>query len=509
MSNRPTLFSAIRRTLSANALAAAIIAVVLVAMVGATLGATYIDQQRQEARVADVPTVGSAFTPTAQTTAITRRATPRAGTLPAGNDWTQYRFDVSGTGVNPEGRITAANASRLTSHWTQSEVAGFHPFESTPAELDGVIYITAGNSLHAMSLSTGKELWHFDDIDQSYSTINSSVAIDPASRIAYYGTPDARVYAVSLKTHLAVWNVQLGDPTTGAFIWSSPLLIHGNVYIGLASHDDNPCVRGGIFALNAGTGAMAWTHYTVPDGVIGGSVWSSLTADPSKHELIATTGNPCPDNNVVAEEDSIIALDWDTGATLWQYQALTYDDCDCDFGEGAVIYTYQNTQYMVAGSKYGRVYALTPPTSPDAGPQLAWSVDISGSNPNDFGEGGIFEPATYADGIVYIAGGPTLDGTCPEGAMWALKGDTGDVVWKQCTAGQVASPATLSGGALFVGQHDKLVAYDALTGNVLWQASLHVDGQPPDVWGGVTIARGYVLVGTVSGYLHCYSLSGG
>ncbi len=503
MSDRPTLLSTIRRALSANALAAAIVAVVLVAMVGTTLGATYINQQRQEARVADAPTVSSAFTPTAQTTAIIRRATPRAGTLPAGNDWTQYRYDVYGTGVNPEGRITSGNVAQLKARWTQSNVWGFHPFESTPAVFNGVVYITAGNSLHAVSLSTGKEVWHFDDLDQSYATINSSVAIDPASRIAYYGTPDARVYAVSLNTHRAVWTVQLGDPTTGAFIWSSPLLIHGMVYIGLASHDDNPCVRGGIFALSAATGAIAWTHYTAPDGTTGGGVWSSLSADPSNQEVIATIGNPCdfptgtsPQGGTsTLEEDSIIAINWDTGATLWQYQAIAYDNCDCDFGEGAVIYTYQNTPYMVAGSKFGRVYALTPPSSPGDGPQLAWSRDISSAD--DFGSGGIFEPATYANGIVYVAGGPTLDGACSDGAVWALKADTGDVVWQQCTAGQVAGPV------LFVGQHNTLVAYDAQSGNVLWHAA-----QQGDVWGGVSIARGYVLVGTTAGNLYCYTMMG-
>jgi outer membrane protein assembly factor BamB len=500
----------VARVAGEHLFASVVCAVMLAAMIVAIAGATLVSGSRSGSPRSDDPV---ALAPTASpadpnATAPPRPTpTPRQGPPHIGYDWTQYRFDAFGTGANLETHFTTANVTKLAPSWPAVNFSG-HPWESTPAVFNGVIYVTNGNALQAIDLSTGRPLWHFDDIPQNYSTINSSVAIDSAAKIAYYGTPDARVYAVSLVTHKQVWMDQLGDPTTGAFIWASPLVIHGKIYIGLASHDDNPCVRGGIWALNAVTGAVSWVHYTVDAGVIGGSVWSSVTADRSAHRLIVTTSNPCPGNDVVGDEDSIMALDWDSGATLWRYQALTYDSCDCDFGEGAAIFTLQGTQYIVAGSKLGRVYALVPPGAAGGSPSLAWTQDISGSDPNDLGNGGIFEPPTYANGTIYIAGGPTLDGACSGGALWALKGDTGAVVWRQCTAGQVASPSVYTNGVLFVGQGDALVAYDAASGTVLWKGDLHVDGQPPDVWGGVTVSHGYVLVGTVSGYLRCFSLNG-
>ena len=54
--------------------------------------------------------------------------------LPDGQDWTQYRFDVLGTGMNPEGRISAQNVFRLTRQWS----GGLrHGFTSTPAIVSG------------------------------------------------------------------------------------------------------------------------------------------------------------------------------------------------------------------------------------------------------------------------------------------------------------------------------------------------------------------------------------
>lgn len=447
------------------------------------------------ARRTPVPTATARPTPT---------ATPVP--LPDGNDWTQYRFDVFGTGVNPEGELSSANVGKLTQRWAFSSS---YAFESAPAVVDGVVYATNGNALLAIDLRTGTQLWKFDGIPQNIATTFSSVAVDQGTHLAYYGSPDGRVYAVDTRNGTGVWSVRL-DASPGAFIWSSPLLTNGKVYVGLASHDDHPCVRGAVFALDPATGQIVWSHYIVPANELGGGVWSSLNADPDADAVIVTTGNPCEleqDNPVQggvihAQEDAFLALNWDSGNTLWQYTPFSDDECDCDFGEGPVIFTYQGTKYVVGGNKLGMVYALVPPTTPNSSPQLAWSQQITGIG--YLGQGGIFEPPTYSNGIIYIAAGPSQDGACTQGALWALRANTGASVWRQCTAGQVVGASSVVGDVLFVGQQDKLVAYAAATGQVLWQAP-----QPGPHWGGVAISRGFVLAGSVSGKLYCYALPGG
>jgi outer membrane protein assembly factor BamB len=439
------------------------------------------------------PTVAKLATPLPTAAVPTAQPTPVA--LPSGNDWTQYRYDTSGSGVNPEGRITTGTVWHVTQAWQN----GHYPsFESTPAILDGTVYVTNNNSLVAFDLQTGVKLWQFDDKPQNSATISSSVSLDPALGLAFYGTPDARVYAVNIATHQEAWDVQLGDPKKGAFIWSSPLLANGNVYIGLASKQDNPCVRGGVFALNEHTGHSIWTHYMVPAGVLGGSVWSSMIAVPAHHEVIATTGNPCPEGNTVAQDDAIVAMDWDSGNTLWQYIALPYDNCDCDFGQGPVDFTYHGQEYVVAGSKAGYVYAVIPPQSGQFA-ALAWSAIVA--PPGYLGEGGIFEPPTYANGIVYIAGGPSADGLCSGGSLTAFQADSGAVLWHTCTSGQVVSPAAISGGVLFVAQTGVIVGYDAVSGHTLWQAKY-----TGSVWGGVAVSRGFIVFGAVNGILYGFTL---
>lgn len=393
--------------------------------------------------------------------------------------------------------------------WIDGGIFGGHAFESTPAVYDGTIYVTNGDSLFALDLRTGKELWRYDNSPPSKSpTISSSVAIDPQTGIAYYGTTDARVFAVSIKTHQPVWQVSLRQGTAGD-IWSSPLLAHGKVYIGLASADDHPCVRGAAYALDAATGKTAWAHYTVPATQLGGGVWSSITADADAQAVLVTTGNACdsPENAPIqggqsnADQDAILALNWDTGATIWRYTAVPNDAAsDLDFGQGAVSFTLHGRKFVVAGNKLGKMYALNPSAGGDS-LSLAWSRAITG--PGFLGEGGIYTPPTYLNGVIYVAGGPTIDNTCKQGALWALRAETGDIIWKQCTISQVVSPPSITGDVLFVGMRQMVVAYHALTGKMLWQGAIN-----GDVYGGVSVSHGLVIVGTVTGNsrVYCFGL---
>ncbi len=482
-----------RLRLSVRRSARVVVALIAVGITVIGLASVRLLLQQAHPQQATRATTTPASTPT-PTIELTPDTNTAPSILPDGNDWTQYRFDLAGTGVNPESSFSSKNASLLRPRWVDHH---FQAFESTPAESNGIVYIANGNSLYAFDLLTGSQVWRFDDIPQHNATISSSVAVDPEAGLAYYGTPDARVYAVHTRDGTQAWMTQLGDPAHGAFIWSSPLVVNHRVYIGLASKQDSPCVRGGVFALDAATGHIVWKHYMVPAGRLGGSVWSSLIAVPGKAELIATTGNPCPAGPSDAQQDAIVALNWNTGATLWQYTAVGYDDCDCDFGEGAVDFTYQGREYVVAGNKNGTVYAVTPTSHGTVA--LDWSKQIT--TPGFLGEGGIFEPPTYSNGLLFVAGGPPLDGSCQRGKLYALRPNSGAIVWSTCTSGQVVSPASATGDVLFVAQLDVLVAYQATTGRELWRAP-----QPGQAWGGVTIARQSVIVGTVSGALYCYSV---
>ena len=446
---------------------------------------------------ADVPLGRRAVTatPLPQPTAT---STPAATPLPAGNDWLQFRYDVYGTGVNPEGLIRSDTLAQLTPRWTASAPTSA-PFGATPAIVDGVIYIPNGKALFAHDLRTGVQLWRFDGLGDANYMTTSSVAVDPDAQLAYYGTPDARVYAVNIVTGRMAWQRQLGDPSRGAYVWSSPLLANGKVYVGLASKNDHPCVRGAVIALNARTGAVAWTHYTDRDGEAGAGVWSSLTAIPELQTLVATTGNPCGTPDTDAEEDAIVGIDWNTGATLWMYTAAVDPACDCDFGEGSNNFVLNGKQYVVAGNKYGMVYALEVQGKKA---HLAWSHRIA--TIDSFSRklfGGIFQPPSYANGVVFVAGGTSLDQKCA-GTLWAFKADTGTPLWHVCTKDRMFSPGTVSGDVLFTITGGAINEFDVATGTVLWTAP--IDG---GAWGGIAVAHGFLVVGTTHSKLYCYNLT--
>jgi outer membrane protein assembly factor BamB len=414
----------------------------------------------------------------------------------AGEDWTQYRFDIRGSGMNPENLISSATIGGLTPRWSLS---GYKYFAATPAVVGDTVYLASMQSLYALDLRTGAVRWRFDDpftTDRSFPFISSSVAVNTALHLAYFGDPAARVIAVDIRTGKAVWTVQL-DKSDGvhAHIWSSPLLVNDKLYIGVSSTFGVPCVRGNIVALDQATGAVAWTHFTVPEGILGGSEWSSMSANPERHEVIATTSNPCTSHHTAGQEDSIIGLDWDTGQLVWQYQALSYDDCDCDFGQGAADVQYHGREYIVAGNKLGTIYGLVRDPSGGA-PRLAWKVPALP---------GVFSPPTYGNGLVFVPAGPPLDQSCRYGAVYAIHVETGQLAWRACTPEQnLHSPSALSGDVLFVAIQNSLVAYEASSGRILRTFAL--SGPSDTVWGGVAVSHGYVLVDTTAGHLYAFSL---
>src|SRR5947209_15424833 len=81
---------------------------------------------------------------TALSASRTIRHSSNAVRLQDGQDWAQYRFDLAGTGMNPEGNISAKNVTQLAKRWTINPRLGMG---SSPAIVNGLVYITAGNSL--------------------------------------------------------------------------------------------------------------------------------------------------------------------------------------------------------------------------------------------------------------------------------------------------------------------------------------------------------------------------
>ena len=168
----------------------------------------------------------------------------------------------------------------------------------------------------------------------------------------YLGTQEgAWLLAISATTGALLWKTQLESAASDPFalITSSPTVVGGTVYVGVASLEEGiagfvpsyPCckARGSVVAVQAHKGKIKWRTYTTPVGYSGGGVWgSNLPVDEKSGLVYVGTGNPQPwvekfrgaqglDNLYTC---SILAVDLTTGQLKWHYQAVPNDNWDYD-----------------------------------------------------------------------------------------------------------------------------------------------------------------------------------
>src|SRR5258706_97361 len=74
-------------------------------------------------------------------------------------------------------------------------------------------------------------------------------------------------------------------------MWGGITVANGKAYIGVASLCDNPLTQGMLYALNTTTGNVDAQFAVVPDGTVGGGIWSTPTVDAATGTVIVTTGS--------------------------------------------------------------------------------------------------------------------------------------------------------------------------------------------------------------------------
>lgn len=131
-----------------------------------------------------------------------------------------------------------------------------------------------------------------------------------------------------------------------ARISSSPLVFDGNIYVGVANGEEAaatdpayPCctARGQFVSVSLATGHVhvRWRRYTMPpaeragswpDGVAryapsGAGIWSSPAIDAASRTVFHGTGNGFTGTDGPGQdEDTVIALNLDTGELRWKQQ---------------------------------------------------------------------------------------------------------------------------------------------------------------------------------------------
>jgi outer membrane protein assembly factor BamB len=229
--------------------------------------------------------------------------------------------------------LNAANGAKLWSYTTGNY---YNYVDSSPAVVNGVVYIGSSvglalpppstlaiilGTVYALNATNGDKLWNY--------TTDSSVDSSPAivNGVVYVGSEDGYVYALNAINGVQLWNYQ-----TGGGVYSSPAVFNQVIYVGSGL---------GVYALNAASGSKIWNYNTdssvesspaIVNGIVyfgssnnvyalnatnGGKLWNYTTGN-------GVNSSPAVVSGVVyisSFDGNLYALNATSGSKIWNYYA--------------------------------------------------------------------------------------------------------------------------------------------------------------------------------------------
>lgn len=272
--------------------------------------------------------------------------------------------------------------------------------ESQPLIHDGMMYVTGSYSrVYAVDLKTGKEVWQYDarlpeGILPCCDVVNRGGAIFGDN--FYFGTLDARIVALDLKTGDVKWNKKIADYKEGYSYTAAPLIVNGLVITGNSGGEFG--VVGEVQARDAETGETVWTrpviegHMGTLNGAEstmtgelnatwpgdmwktgGGATWLGGSYDKDTNTLVFGTGNPAPWNSHLRgagepvegnKGDNLYAasrlgIDPATGEIKWHFQSTPREGWDFDGVNEVVPFVDKDgNQRFATADRNGFFYVL-------------------------------------------------------------------------------------------------------------------------------------------------------
>jgi outer membrane protein assembly factor BamB len=430
--------------------------------------------------------------------------------------WRMYMGDLGRTGFAArETSISTSNVHSLRQRWL---VPGKASISDQATSAGGLLYWGSWDGYeHASKPATGQEVWRsyigqetkHDCVPQhigvgSSATISSIQLGGRPVPVLFVGGGDGSVYALRAATGKIVWSRNFGSPKNGWFIWSSPAVFRGSVYVGVASIGACPLVRGAVVKLDAATGGVQARFDTVGKGCIGGSVWGSPAIDVSAETVYATTGNSggaCTDHEPHAESVLELSAHDLTLQGSWR-TPIGQRVPDGDFGSSPTLFTARiggkPTKLVGAVNKNGIYYAFR---RGDLGAGPVWQT--TRLSPVI----GTIASSAWDGSRLYVAGGATrLDGKRCEASVRAVDPATGKYVWQACVRGGMTNAAlTAVPGLVFESAGPIFYAFRASDGKELFNFQ---DEASDWIYSPATVVGGTVYIGSSGGNLYALAPRG-
>lgn len=426
----------------------------------------------------------------------------------ASGDWSTYLYDNGHSGYNAaETIINPASASKLKIKWTGSAGGAVY---SQPVVSNGTVYWGSLDGYeHATNLK-GTEVWkrflgqktsHCSSIAVgvvSTATVANESINGIMTSVVFVGGGNAKLYALNASTGAILWQTPLAAPSSNAFIWDSPAVYNGSVYIGTASNDDCPLTQGQVFKLDAASGKIQNTFNIVPPGCLGGGLWGSITIDSGADTLYFATGNSGPCSKPEPYAFALVKLHASNLTYFDSWQVPTGERVkDSDFGSTPTLFQatiHSQLVYMVGiVNKNGKYYAFNR-AAINTGPMWKASIAVGGNCP-DCGDGSI-SPGAWDGTTLYVAGGnTTINGASCAGSLRALDPATGAFRWEHCMQdGPVLPAVTVVPGVAMVVEGPYLVLVTTASGKTLFRS--RGSNNTSHFYGAICVSNGVLYVGS-------------
>ncbi len=318
--------------------------------------------------------------------------------------------------------------------------------------------------------------------------------------VAFLGGGDSNWYALNTGTGGVLWASRVGDSTRtgGNYNWASALVYKGAVYVGIASLCDNPLNQGKLLRLNPYNGALLNQWKVVPDGGVGGGIWTTPVVDSATNTVFVTTGTRT--NAAQQYAEAMVALDATTLAVK-SHWALPLSDptIDADWGTTPTLFTDAFLRRLVAGvSKNGILYAFNR-NNLSAGPVWATRIANAGPCPN-CGDASASTGAWDGRRLYFAGGRTTIHGKAYGGSARAIDPTSGSVIWERGLDREVLGALTVANGMVVVPVRSSLQVLDADTGEVLYGNDLG-----SELYAAATVANGRLFQGSINGKFRAFS----
>ena len=445
----------------------------------------------------------------------------------AGSDWTQFGWDLAGSGASsgPTG-ITAANASSLTRRQVKldgtvdASAIYLHGVSVNGAKHDVFFVTTSYGKTIAVDAGQGAILWEYTP--PKYASwagtrqiTNSTPAADPDRQYIYAAAPDGTVEKLAISDGHALWTTPITLLPLREKIASPLRVFRGHVvavtggYVG-----DRPPYQGHVAILDAQSGKLLHVWNSLCSNRTGliqptsctdtqSAIWGRAgpVIDAATGDIFVATGNG-PYDGKTSWGDSVIELDADATKMLGNYTPANnaeLNDRDLDLGSTSPVLLGDGILAQGGKDRLIRLISIKAiaGTAAHQDHELQTVSTPSGT-------------LLFTAPAVWRHGGETWMFAADNGgtAAWTFKGGKLVAMWKYSPGG--TSPV-VAGGLLYVyDPNGALRIFDPVKGTQVagldagsghWNSPIAVDGK-------VALPEGSANKHASSGVLDIWSLPG-